>query len=59
MGQSEEAKNVQEFMEYLMNQYIELQNNSIMLKLLKILLIKLKAYNIVLKVLKFSSKINE
>ena len=29
MGQMEEAKNDQEFMQYLMNQYIELQNNSI------------------------------
>ena len=29
MGQSEEAKNDQEFMQYLMNQYIEMQNNSI------------------------------
>ena len=28
-GQMEEAKNDQEFMQYLMNQYIELQNNSI------------------------------
>ena len=56
MGQSEEAKNDQEFMEYLMNQYIELQNNSINVE---IIIIKLKAYNIVLKVLNFSSKINE
>ena len=29
MGQSEEAKSDQEFMQYLMNQYIEMQNNSI------------------------------
>ena len=29
MGQTEEAKNDQDFMQYLMNQYIELQNNAI------------------------------
>ena len=43
MGQSEEAKNDQEFMEYLMNQYIELQNNSINVEIAKNIIDKIKS----------------
>ena len=43
ISEEKEAKNVQCFMEYLMNQYIELQNNSINVEIAKNIIDKIKS----------------